>query len=837
MRSRGLLPASVAVAALVLVLVLVGYTGLLSGSIISEVLSAPLGAATDTGVNVTVSVSKPANGTFFVAGERAEIAVTLKDKSGGPLAKGDFATMGLYAYGPQETSKTVSAVKLLNATTDRTKTPHHYIDILTSPDVRAEGNVLRYTFQPVSDEEAGTYTVGVRAVRLGDTTSQTFVLADFQLGTATVEKQIVERENCAACHQGASNGHIYLAHTDPSATNAFGSPSLDSWPVRTCKSCHNNEGYAAFRSPVDGSRVPDQIVRRVHGIHNGEDLKNPINIDPETGVFRDYTSVLFPANVKNCSTCHADTRYKTEPSRLACGTCHDNIWFGDAASMPATAKAHPGGPQANDASCSGCHPADSGPISVSAVHKVSQPMNTIDLGLAPPANGQFYVAGEAPVVTVVIRDDDGNPIDHTTVDNSNFSTAALFVYGNREEAVPVLTNSALASRGRASAANTFPATGGGWTFSAGDTFKVAIDGNSPVTIAFPAGLQSPNQVRDLLASRLSGVTVTATATAVTIRSNKQGDSSRVEIYNSPVTAIMGWKPVGVSFSKGKTAGVTQEPYVKLGAASTHPNDLRKLSDPLDYADANVTRNVDSITYQLYDVAGLKPGTYMMYSYVLPVAGKMANFKQKTGIGFTTFQVGTATEDKKVATNCTSCHGNTIWHLDEGPIHAEPFDTDYCLACHDYGRTATGEYFAPIGGSSTNGWSGFGAMPIARRVHAVHFGRYLSHPEGIYAGRPDAFSEVIFPQDVRNCTKCHDPKTTTSAWKEAPSRLACTGCHDKDVVEAHAKIQTLMVDANDPFSRNNIETCVVCHGPNADFAVEKVHNITTPYKPPYPREPE
>src|SRR3990170_1453260 len=112
----------------------------------------------DVNLDVTVSISKPANGTYFVAGESARVLVTLKDKSGAPISKNDFATLNLYAYGPQETTKTVSAVKLLNATTDRTKTPHHYIDLLKDTNVRGGVSVVRYNLQPVTDEEAGTYT-------------------------------------------------------------------------------------------------------------------------------------------------------------------------------------------------------------------------------------------------------------------------------------------------------------------------------------------------------------------------------------------------------------------------------------------------------------------------------------------------------------------------------------------------------------------------------------------------------------------------------------------------------------------------------------------------------
>ena len=799
-------------------------------------------ARTVPDLGVTVRLSTPRNGSYLVAGERSEVVVTLQDKAGRPLSRGDFATLNLYAYGPQETTKTVTASKLLAAVTDRSQTPHHYIDLAKNLIVKVEGNVLRYPLQPVTDEEPGTYTLSVYAVLKGPpvapqtVVAQTFALADFQVGTATREKQIVGEEKCATCHLGAANGQLYLHHVDPSARSAAGSPAIDTAPVRTCKACHNNEGYAAVAG------IPDPIVSRVHGVHMGEHLKNPENTDPVTGKFRNYTGVLFPKNVKDCTACHVDNRWKTEPSRQACTACHDTTWFGDRASTPAAFTAHAGGPQANDVRCIVCHGDETGGSrATSVVHDIKQPMAAVDLSMTPPANGRFYVAGEAPLLTMVIRDDAGAPIDHTTVSTANFGTASLFVSGPRALAMPVLTNTAKngPSKLRASVSNTRAASRdtGGWEFALGDTFKIAVNGRPPVVLAAPAGTLTPIQVRDWLASRLTGVTVTATATNVTIRSNVPGESgSTIDIYDSPVTSIMGWKPAGRPYARGMTAGVTQEPFVVPARASTPANDLRSLPDPLDYTDPAVTRSVESVTYQLYDVRGLQAGTYSAYVYLLPVAGRGTGIA-RVAVGFMNFQVGTAVDEKKVATNCTECHGDTIWHLDEGPIHPAPFNTDYCGSCHDYSRYQTGDGFPNLGGTSQNGWSGFGAVPIVRRVHGVHSGRYLEHPEEIYQGNPDAFNEVIFPQDRRNCEKCHDARTTNGGWKTQPSRLACMACHDSDAANGHAQAMTLYVDPSDPWSNSRTETCAICHGEGRDFSVEKVHNITDPYRPPYWREPE
>jgi OmcA/MtrC family decaheme c-type cytochrome len=148
------------------------------------------------------------------------------------------------------------------------------------------------------------------------------------------------------------------------------------------------------------------------------------------------------------------------------------------------------------------------------------------------------------------------------------------------------------------------------------------------------------------------------------------------------------------------------------------------------------------------------------------------------------------------------------------------------------------------GTSTSGWSGFGAKPLASRIHGVHRGHYLEHPEdvkplyrlvnGVPVYQPDYdFSEVIFPQDIRNCTKCH---ADNPMWAQEPSRLACLACHDSDEAIFHGALMTFDLTPEDPYGGDEIETCIICHGEHSAFSPDQVHNISNPYKPPYPREP-
>lgn len=671
------------------------------------------------GWTVLVQVSAPANRQFFAVGESAVVTVKILDTFAQGITRDDFSTLSLYLYGPQYPQKTVTAVKLLNATADRTKTPHHYIDLKKNPDVQVSGNVLTYPLRPVSDEAPGTYTLSLRSVLAADPIQQVMKFADLQIGSPTVESPVVAKRaadgtgKCAACHEGTISGKMYFRHIDPSGTSK-GSWSLDYEPVKSCKSCHNNDGYAAYRvvTATATNRVADPIVRRVHGVHMGAELKLPFNNDPVTGDFRDFVHVEFPADVRNCTKCHLDDHWKTNPSRLACGSCHDDVWFGPPESIPSGMKPHQGGTRLNDKRCWECHdaggPDDMGIArSVTDAHAVPPPAfkQLVKLELSPPANGKFYAAGEKPKLTVRITDAATGqainpssivePLISTNVAPNEWRRANLFVSGPRSRTATVLT----------------------------------------------------------------------------------------------------------------TAAAKRDP-----TRSYANNDVRVLRDKTK-EDPRVTRTADSLIYQLDDVAKLGPGTYTAYVEVAPASGL-------GGWAYQNFQVGTTTPEPMVATNCTDCHGDSRMHASS---RAVTFTPDICKSCHDYQHQMTGKT------SWQTSQYGFGVAPLARRVHGVHFGHYLDKPKEINPGAD--FSNVIFPQDVRNCTKCHSQSST---WTEKPSRLACLACHDSDYATYHANSMTFDFTPSDPWNGDEIETCIVCHGKNSEFTPKAVHAISDPYVPPYPR---
>ena len=152
--------------------------------------------------------------------------------------------------------------------------------------------------------------------------------------------------------------------------------------------------------------------------------------------------------------------------------------------------------------------------------------------------------------------------------------------------------------------------------------------------------------------------------------------------------------------------------------------------------------------------------------------------------------------------------------------------DLCKNCHDYSHQMTGKT------NWTNSQWGFGVSPIVRRVHGAHYGKYLHKGNENGGG---GLSEIIFPQDVRNCTKCHsDPKNVT--WNTKPSRLACLACHDATDMTTHASLMTYDPTPADPWNGDEVETCGICHGPDSEESAKNAHSIANPYVPPYPREP-
>jgi OmcA/MtrC family decaheme c-type cytochrome len=132
-------------------------------------------------------------------------------------------------------------------------------------------------------------------------------------------------------------------------------------------------------------------------------------------------------------------------------------------------------------------------------------------------------------------------------------------------------------------------------------------------------------------------------------------------------------------------------------------------------------------------------------------------------------------------SCNACHTRLVVH------GGNRMDPRYCVVCHNdqrkYGNaeaTVTATTVAtPSGATSTYKIDGLATGDFPAFIHRLHAGEFLQKTGYIYAGIP--FNETTYPQDLRNCSKCHTASIAATpqgdAWKTNPSRMACGACHD------------------------------------------------------------
>ncbi len=687
--------------------------------------------------------------------------------------------------------------------------------------------------------------------------------ADFDFvpagGAVTETRNIVQTAACKKCHGYEFHGH-----------------GGDRVTVEGCNTCHSPDSAMVNAADDGGATETIEMQVMIHKIHAGRELASAPGAD---GVFFDdpatladesadngltsasgvpYTvgdvnatwrSAAFPANIENCQACHTGTgedvdNWKTVLSRASCGSCHDDM----------TWSTHYG--VTDDSACAGCHRTGGFAPAADAAHAFTTkdihdvPEFDISVTTSTPLNGQFYDAGEKPLVTIVLtaKETDaaagylaGQPIDHTKVveDPSGegcvanatntactnpadglFRAANLYVDGPRAKRIAVLTT---AARAKVSSA-----TAGPWDLSAGGTLRVIVDGGNFI-VKFGHMGEDVLIPGDLTVTVPAGA-LGAAATAADVAAWLNGDAAEFE-YNERVFAF---KDRALAYDEGgrlsirtravgtfnptiqipetaKALGLFTDTAVKIAGSSVQ---VRQRANPA-LNDPKASWTTGSITYELDPVDDLVPGTYMI-NVEFADRGRpsvAANYRTPS-IAVATFQVKQAAEEKQVAGNCTSCHwssnevGQGVGFTLDPVRHNKPFNAqalDQCGGCHDY---ASGETVA------ARTWTlGSGTKPISKRIHAVHDGANLQFPV-LTVDHEDTTSygrswAITYPMDVRNCESCHTA-ATSGTWKTIPGRLACMGCHDTTSATAHMKFQVWDPTPTAPWSGDEAETCAVCH---------------------------
>ncbi|MFH1177876.1 MAG: OmcA/MtrC family decaheme c-type cytochrome [Acidobacteriota bacterium] len=118
---------------------------------------------------------------------------------------------------------------------------------------------------------------------------------------------------------------------------------------KTCVMCHQPE---LPNDAATGNSFDFKVM--IHKIHRGMNLPSVVAGGKYGfGTNDDFSTVALPQDIRNCTTCHQPSAaeghiWYTNPSRKACGSCHDDVnWV--------TGEGHVAGPQDDDTVCAICH--------------------------------------------------------------------------------------------------------------------------------------------------------------------------------------------------------------------------------------------------------------------------------------------------------------------------------------------------------------------------------------------------------------------------------------------------------------------------------------------------
>ena len=169
-------------------------------------------------------------------------------------------------------------------------------------------------------------------------------------------------------------------------------------------------------------------------------------------------------------------------------------------------------------------------------------------------------------------------------------------------------------------------------------------------------------------------------------------------------------------------------------------------------------------------------------------------------------------------SCNSCHEKLALH-GGGRV-----DTQYCVLCHNPGTTDANS------GNNLN---------LVTMVHKIHAGKLLhsklaSGGEDYtiwgYQNTKYNYAEVGFPQDLRNCSKCHSGANASTPqgdnWKTMPTKEACLTCHVSAVGSVWEKLHKVIAGQyagpGAPASVLPNQECARCHGAGSVVSAETVH---------------
>jgi OmcA/MtrC family decaheme c-type cytochrome len=301
---------------------------------------------------------------------------------------------------------------------------------LGSPATQVSPGHYQYTFTAVAPsgfDPTATTTVAIDGNRnltpFNQGTSYAGMTFNFvPNGSAvTVTRDVIRTQSCNSCHDQLAFHGGYAQG------------------MQMCVLCHQPQNL----DPVTGNTLDAKVF--FHKIHMGSQLPSvvgtaatpsvPFEVAGYMNFISNFSTVIDPADVRRCEVCHSQTSgavqakaFLTEPSRAACGSCHDDVNF-------ATGVNHPAGFEKDDTQCMNCHiPQGETPFdaSIMGAHVVPndtpatypQNPNTLISSVSVKITGVTNTsAGQKPVVAYTVKDVNGVSLALSSLEDLQFTMA------------------------------------------------------------------------------------------------------------------------------------------------------------------------------------------------------------------------------------------------------------------------------------------------------------------------------------------------------------------------------------------------------------------------------
>jgi OmcA/MtrC family decaheme c-type cytochrome len=233
-------------------------------------------------------------------------------------------------------------------------------------------------------------------------------------GAPIFTRLIVDSDTCNACHDNLS---------------LHGSARFD---VEYCVQCHNP-------SSIDGDTGNTVDMKRL--IHNIHSARADYQIIGFGGNLHDWSTLVWPQDVRNCQTCHEEddldtpqaSNWRLVPNRAACGTCHydDGVAGNNEHDFAIENGTHPGDQFTDDTQCVDCHGPNGTVLSINTGRLVQVPVAheilektageafSLDiLGVTGTAQGEF------PEVTFSVTDPTNGDAPYNIHSSAPFTVCA-----------------------------------------------------------------------------------------------------------------------------------------------------------------------------------------------------------------------------------------------------------------------------------------------------------------------------------------------------------------------------------------------------------------------------